>query len=187
MATILLDDHGLINKLNNLQQFAPKALSDALNTVAFKARTDLVAEERSRLKLTREFIPRSTQVEMSRHSTLQAEVGVTSRVYFAPLLDSGGARLPIKAKNVAVPVAGKRIGRPRTLLNNTKKYFYRNINGVKGIWRNNKKGISLVFNLESSTHYNKPPYVDFDGTVYKSAVRQRFDEVLAQAFLRAMR
>jgi|LakMenEpi03Aug12_release.lakeMendotaPanAssembly.Ray.scaffolds.fasta_scaffold55111_3 hypothetical protein len=193
---IELHDNDLESKLSKqfLKQY-PFAASRALTKVAFAARADVISHIQSDLHNTTNFLKNSTQVEMAKKSNLQSEIGLLERVKFGERLVEGGTRTPITASNIAVPInAGRgktgrvtKANKPAALLNK-KGYFFKEINGVKGIWKKLKGGgIQLMYDFEKSTEYDEAPYLDFFRIVEDSASRHDFEQMMQDALLQAIK
>lgn len=193
---IELHDNDLEKKLSSqfLKQY-PYAVSRALNKIAFAARSDVITHIQSDLHNTTNFLKNSTQVEMARKSNLQAEIGLLERVKFGERLVEGGTRTPVSSSNIAVPInAGRTKGgkisksnKPAALVMK-KGYFYKEINGTKGIWKKLKGGgIQLVYDFEKSTSYDEAPYLDFFNIVEDSASKHDFEQIMMDALLQAIK
>lgn len=196
MIQIQLTDNGLQDTLSSkfLKEY-PFAVSRALNKIAFAARNDVITHIQSDLHNTTNFLKNSTQVEMARKSNLQAEIGLLERVKFAERLVEGGTRTPVSSNNIAIPInAGRTKGGKISKANKPaalslkKGYFYKEINGTKGIWKKLKSGgIQLVYDFEKSTSYDEPPYLDFFNIVENSASKHDFEQIMMDALLQAIK
>ena len=193
--SITLTDNGLQDTLSKkfLKQY-PYAASRALNKVAFEARKDLVTHIKSDLHNTTNFLVSSMQVDKATKSNLKAEVGWLDRVKFGERLVEGGTRTPVSSSNIAIPVnagrgkSGKvtKSQRPANI-GKRKDVFFKEINGVKGLWQKLKGGgIKLLYDYEKSTDYDKAPYLDFDQIVMDSAAQHDFEQIMMDELLKAI-
>jgi len=191
---IELTDNGLQNLLSKefLKQY-PFAASRALNKVTFAARMAVQQKIQTDLNNTTNFLKNSTQVEPARKSNLQAEIGLLERVKFGERLVEGGVRKPISSNNIAVPINAARGKSGRitksqkpSALSLKRGYFYKEINGTKGIWKKLKGGeIQLVYDFEKTTSYDEAPYLDFFNIIISTVQSVDFESMMMAELLKA--
>ena len=169
--------------------------SVALNKAAFAARSAGIAHLKQKLTLRNGFLPSSMVVVKASKASLQATVGLLKRAEFAERLEEGGTRRPRSARNLAIPQQAqpnKNRAVPKRLrpsaLKGRKDIFYKEINGIKGIWQLFPgKRIRLLYNLEPSAHY-EPNKIELIQTMSKAAITslaRNLDKEVAKAFASA--
>jgi len=196
MSLVILFQENFTQNLNSaVRARVPRALASSLNKMVAQTRADLVAAERAELKITRSFVPNSTQFEAARSAgglNTFAEVGILSRVKFAERLIEGGTRAPERSQYIAVPIGAKSNGRvsrgmrPSVILSKPGYFIFDN-NGKPVIAKRMRDdSIKVMYALKRKTEYDEAPYLDFDAVVERSASQHDFEEILVSALERAM-
>ncbi len=180
-------DKELFDTLKYIETRIDKKISYGLNGLAYGATQEIKNELPKWLNLGRgaNYIKGSFQYEKTQGDNLSVTIGALDRLFLAPLLESGGARLPQKK---AIPIQVKKIAKNIAMAYQKPGVFSANIGGVAGLWQRVKKRkistLSLIYAFEDRTNY-KGDSIEFYDTIqnyfdrnFEGMISRSMDELL---------